>query len=301
MEKVRSVLRFGTPLCFRDRWEGRLDACEVDADWAVCNLIISRGLVLRQSVRFPFSAVSQWSADAVTLDCAADEAFGRRIPAQPPGQRLDSRTRVAGSQARLVGLMVDHRSRRATHLLLERGPFRLEDRLVPIQEAVLKDGAIVLNRQLEAHPIYRSDDDLIRAVRAALATHPYLSEDDRRGIIVEASDGVLSLRGNVRTAAARSWVQQCAQVDGALESRIEVIDDPALEIAVAKALAEASLFRQARVFVRAVRGAIVLTGYVPSLAVQGEVERVAAAVEGVRGVTARLQLQPAEQSQGPSR
>lgn len=295
MEKERSPLRFGSPLRFHDRWEGRLDACEVDADWAVCNLIISRGLVLRQSVRLPFSAVSQWSADVVTLDCAADEAFGRHIPAEPPGQRLDSRTRVAGTQARLVGLLVEHRSRRATHLLLERGPFLPEDRLLPIQEAVLKDSAIVLSRQLEAYPIYRSDDDLIHAVRAALADHPYLSEDDRRGLIVEASDGVLYLRGNVRTAAARGWAQQCAQqVDGALEIRNEVIDDPALEIAVAKALAEASLFRQARVFVRAVRGDIILTGYVPSLAVQREIERVAAAVEGVRGLTAKLQFQPAE-------
>jgi len=303
MEKLRSTLRFGAPLRFRDRWDGRLQACEVDADWAVCNLVIARGLIIRRSVRVPFSIVSEWSDDAIALDCTADEAFGRLI--RPQGvlsHRLDARSAVAGAKTRLVSLMVDHRSRQVTHLLLERGRIVPEDQLVPIQEAILKDGTIVLSKQAEAYPIYRPDEDLVYAVRAAMATHPYLSEDDRRGLVVEASDGVLYLRGNVRTAAARNWALECArQVNGVQEVHNEVVGDPSLETAVAKALADAGLFRRARVFVRAVRGGVILTGYVPSLDVQADVERVAAGVAGVRGLTAKLQLQPPEPSEGISR
>lgn len=302
MEKVRSALRFGVPLQFRDRWDGRLQACEVDADWAVRNLVIGRGLIFRQSVRLPFSAVSEWSDGAIALDCTADEAFGRQItPEGVPSRRLDAGTTVVGSVSRLVGLMVDRRSRQATHLLLEHGRVVPEGHLVSIEEAGVEGGRIVLRRQADAYPVYRTDDDLVYAVRSAIIAHRYLSEDDRRGLVVEASDGVLYLRGNVRTAAARRWVQESAQqVDDVREVRNEVVDDPSLEIAVAKALADAGLFQRARVFVRAVRGNIVLTGYVPSQAVQRDVERVAAGVAAVRGVTAKLQLQPVEESKGPS-
>lgn len=303
MEKVRSALRFGAPLRFRDRWDGRLHACEVDADWAVRNLVIGRGLIFRQSVRVPFSVVSEWPDGAIALDCTADEAFGRQVtPEGVPSRRLDARTTVAGTESRLVGLMVDRRSRQATHLLLEQGRVLPKGQLVPIPEAAIQGGIIVLRGQAEAYPVYRPDDDLVHAVRGALAAHPYLREYDRRSLVVEASDGVLYLRGNVQTAAARNWAQECAQqVDGAQDIRNEVVDDPSLEVAVAKALAEAGLFRQARVFVRAVRGDVVLTGYVPSPAVQGDVQRVAAAVPAVRSVTAKFQLQPAERDGGPSR
>jgi hypothetical protein len=56
MESARSALRLGCPVRFRDRWQGRLAALEIDDQWLVLNLVLSRGIFRRTEVKLPSSA-----------------------------------------------------------------------------------------------------------------------------------------------------------------------------------------------------------------------------------------------------
>ena len=294
MEKQRVPLRLGAPLQFRDRWDGQLIAAEVDSSWTVRNLLLRRGLLLRRTVRVPFSAVSRWDNDVVAFTASADEVFAATLtPMAVVANRIDAQTQVEGVKARLVGLLVHPATRAATHLLLDEGRFIPRERMIPVDRAVVEGGVIKLGAPAETFLHYRPDNDLIQAVRQRIAAHPYLGEDDRRGLRVEAVDGVVYLRGNVRTVAARNRAQECTtRVQGLQGVRNELVDDISLEIAVGQALAAAGLSRQARVFARSIKGELILTGYAPSQEVIAEIQRVASAVVGVRSVTAKLELQP---------
>src|SRR4030067_487890 len=43
MQSSRPLLRLGCPVRFRDRWQGRLAAFEIDEDWLVLNVVVSPG------------------------------------------------------------------------------------------------------------------------------------------------------------------------------------------------------------------------------------------------------------------
>jgi len=287
-------LRFGVPLRFADRWDGRLLACEVDSQWVVQNLVLCRGLLRRRRVRVPFAVVSHWDDEVVAFSAAADEVFaGGLSPVAVATYPLSAHRAVTGTNAKLVGLLVHHPSRRVSHLLLQRGSLVPQERMFPVDGVAMEAATIKLAGQVEASPLYRTDAELVQGVRQGIAIHPYLREDDRRGLNVEAVDGVVYLGGTVRTVAARNWAQECArQVHGVFSIQNEVVDDPSLEMAVGQALAAAGLFRQARVFVRSIKGEVLLSGFASSQEVINEIQQVAVRVAGVRGVSAKLQIQP---------
>lgn len=293
MQKTRSVLRFNCPVRFQDRWQGHLAAIEVDADWEVLNVVIARrGLLGSSSVRLPFSVVSDWSSSLLALDCTSEEAFARQIPPNAaPARTLSPRTPVAAPGARLTGALAERASRRVTHLLIARGLVGASH-LVPREQVSLEGDAVKLTAPLGDLPLYRSDEDLVQMVRQALSALPYLTGDDRRALQVEAADGVVVLRGNVRTPQGKLWALQAAQsVDGALSVQDQVIDDPHLEIAIGQALERAGLFHGARIYVRSNLGDVTLYGFVPSLAYIEEVLRTVHRVPGVRSVTSRLEIE----------
>lgn len=301
MERKRAPLRLNCSVRFQDRWQGRLSAVEIDPEGEVLNVTVTRGSILRStSARLPFSAVSEWSDTMLAFNCTSDEAFGRQIPpVAAPTRSLSPSVPVSAPGARLVGLLVERTSRRATHFLIARGVVG-QSRLVPREQVSLEGDVIRLAAPLDQMPVYRSDDELVERVRQALVALPYLTGDDRRGLQVEAVDGVIVLRGNVRTPHAKMWAAQAARsVDGALEVRDEVIDDPHLEIDVGFALERAGLFHDARVYVRANAGEVTLYGFVPSPAYAEEVVRVASRVPGVRAVVSRMEVEPPAQAAPP--
>lgn len=295
MQRTRSVLRLGCPVRFRDRWQGRLAALEVDDQWLVLNLVLSHGIFRPTEVKLPFTTASQWDDNAVSLDCTSYEAFDRQIPpVAVPARPLSARTPLAAGDARLAGVQVETASRRAGHLLLRRGLLASDLRLVPITDVVLEGGTIKLATQWHALPVYRRDPDLLQAVREALAVHPYLTADDRRGLAVEIVDGTAYVSGNVRTPQAEAYVHEAAvSVPGVTAVGGALTNDRQLEIEIGRALDVAGLFRHARVYVRAALGDVTIGGFVATEAATPDILRVVSAVPGVRSVEDRMEVESA--------
>lgn len=300
MESVRSVLRLGCPARFRDRWEGRVAALEVDDQWLVLNLVLSRGIFRPLAVKLPFSTVSEWDDDAVSLDCTSDEAFGRRIPpVAVPARPLSARTPLSAGDTKLAGVMMERASRRASHLVLSRGLFASDQRIVPVTDIALEGGVIKLAAQTHALPVYRRNSSLLQAVRDALAAHPYLTTDDRRTLKLEVVDGAAYISGNVRTPQAEANIYQAAAaVPGLTVVRDTVINDQQLEIDMGCALDAAGFSRHARVYVRAALGEVTLGGFANSEAVIPDIVKVASAVPGVRSVESRLEVEESAPPKG---
>jgi len=288
-------LRLGCPVRFRDRWQGRLAALEIDDQWLVLNLVLSRGIFRRTEVKLPFSAASRWDDDHLSLDCTSEEAFGRQIPpvAVPP-RPLSVRTPLSIRDARLAGALVERASRRASHLLLRWGLLAPGRHMVPVQNVTLSGGVIQLAAQTDALSIYRPDSELVEAVRDALAAHRYLTADDRRTLNVEVVDEVAHLSGNVRTPQAKAYVHEAAaSVPGVTAVEGTVADDRQLEIDVGRALDAAGLFRHGRIYVRSALGEVTLGGFVRAEAVTPDIVKVASGVPGVRAVDSRMEVEEA--------
>ncbi len=292
MQSTRSVLRLGGPVRFHDRWQGRLASFEVDDDWLVLNLVISRGIFRPSEVKLPFSIATDWDDDSLSLDCTSYEAFRREIPplAVPP-KPLSAKTPLSLANLKLAGALVERASRRAGHLMLSRGLFGTDQRVVAVEDIAFEGGTIRLAAQADALPIYRRDSELLQAVRDTLAAHPYLTADDRHSLSVEVVDGTAYLSGNVRTPQAEAHVREAASsVLGAAAVRGDVFNDRQLEIEIGQALNAAGLFRQARVYVRAALGEVTLGGFLTSTAPIPNILKVAEAVPGVRSLNNRMEV-----------
>jgi osmotically-inducible protein OsmY len=294
MEPTRSALRLKCPVRFKDRWQGRLTVFEVDDDWSVINLVVSRGIFRRTDVKLPFASAMDWNDD-VSLDCTSYEAFGRRIPpvAAPP-RPFSPETPLSAGDARLAGAMVERASRRVSHLLFSRKRRPSDQRLVPVQDVSLEGGVIMLPAQWHALSVYRRDSELAEAARNALVAHRYLTADDRRALKVEVIDAVAHVSGNVRTPRTAILVRETvASVPGIADVRSAVVDDRQLEFEIGRALDAAGLFRHGRIYVRATRGEVTLDGFVPAEAVISDVLRVVSSPAGVRSIEHRIVVEKA--------
>ncbi len=292
MDVKSAPLCLDSPVRFRDRWEGRLYAFEVDEAWTVINLVIKRGLLRTAIVKLPFSGASDWSEDHVSVDLTSEGAFGRQPPpVVVPGLLLSRDLALSAGGAHVAGAIVERGSRRMRWLLIRRGLGASRERVVAVEQLSFEGESLRLGAQIESLPIYRSDEGLRSLVRAALAGHPYLTASDRRAITVEVSDGIVCLAGNVRNAQARASAEQAAaSVDGTTSLPSQIVDDIHLEAALAQALDKAGLLRSAEVYPRSLLGEVTLFGQASSAPVAEDVHRVALQVPGVRSVTARLDL-----------
>jgi len=253
-------------------------------------VVARRGLLRATTVKLSFAAAIDWSRERISFDCSSDEAFGRQMPpVAAPARTLSARS-LAAPGARLAGALVERGKRQVTHLLIARGVAWAQERKAAVGEVSFEDGRLRLAVQIERLPIYRDDGDLLLLAREALARQPHLTADDRRGLTVEAADGVVRLGGNVRTEQAKHWAEQAAaSVDGAASVRNEIRDDIGLEMAVAQALDRAGLFRTATVYARSSLGEVTLFGYAPSAAMVAEIVRIASQTPGVRSMANRLE------------
>src|SRR3990170_4552406 len=150
MQSTRPLLRLGCPVRFRDRWQGRLVAFEIDEGWLVLNVVVSRGLFRPVEVRLPFSIADAWDDGALSLDCTSDQAFGRELPpVAAPAMPLSARTPVAAADVRLAGALVERESRRVSRLLLAAGLLTRDTRIVDVTGVALEGGVVHLAAQLD--------------------------------------------------------------------------------------------------------------------------------------------------------
>src|SRR3972149_3318430 len=105
MQSTRPLLRLGCPVRFRDRWQGRLAAFEIDEDWLVLNIPVSPGLFRPGGGRLPFP-IPAAPRDGAALARASrrDQASGRELPpVAAPAMPISARPPVSAAEARLVG------------------------------------------------------------------------------------------------------------------------------------------------------------------------------------------------------
>lgn len=283
-------LRLGSPAMFTDKWEGRLTSIEVDEDWRVLNVGVSRGGLRRQtSVRLPFSAAVAWSGARVAFACRSAQAFARELPpVAAPARPLSVSTPVSVAGATLVGLLVEPTHRAATDILLRIGR---EERRAHLQDLRWEGKTLGLTVQPEALPLYVADEELVRRVLAALSDRHLLAPEDRRTVVAEASGGVVQLTGNVRTkAAARRAAAAAATVPGVVRVENAIVDDASLEVTAGRALDAAGLQRTAQIFVRSAWGEVTLLGRAPTVAIAEEAVRVVRDLPGVRTVRSCVQI-----------
>jgi osmotically-inducible protein OsmY/sporulation protein YlmC with PRC-barrel domain len=211
--------------------------------------------------------------------------FARAIRA---GQRVEA---TDGTVGKVDVVLVDKATQRATHFTVRKGLLLHRDIMVPvgwiaeIQDDVIKLG--VPKAALEHLPAYVPDQQLQWAVEDALWSDPTLIESVlyESTISVSARDGVVTLRGNVRSSAQRQYIEQvAARVKGVLSINNYLVADDELESTVTEALHDDPRTQGTRINVHSWFGYVHLAGDVPTREVKEAAEQIAAQVPGVRSV-----------------
>ena len=166
----------------------------VDADGRVIGIVTEGDLILRQAAPRARHWWHRFFADPDGLARDYQKAAGTTV-----GEVM---TRVVVSVS--PSLEIDSAARILHDRGLRRAPVVRNERLV----GILARGDLV--KALAAAPVFKvwvPDDELVRALRARIKAEPWTSV----GIVVEASDGVITLRGTVASEAERSALETMAR------------------------------------------------------------------------------------------
>jgi len=284
-------IRLGSRSCFEDRWQGRVSSLEVDESWDVLNIGISSGFLFTSvSVRLPFTAVTKWSDDAVTIASSSFKAFAREIPpVAAPARPLDASTPISSPGMKFAGLVVRPSDRRVAEVLLSKGVGVIYR--VPVKDISFSGKTLAVAIESTQLVRYHPDADIHEHVHRSIAEDAALTPDDKRSIDAEVEDGIVTLRGNVRVKATREYlIGLASNAPGAVEVRDEVKDDFEIEAAAGQALDAAGAQREAQVYVRSNLGDVTLYGSAPSLRHAEDITRVVVRLPGVRNVSNRMRI-----------
>ncbi len=284
-------LSLGAAVQFRDRWQGRLAAVEVDEAWEVLNLVIRRGLFRwSNSVKLPFSAARAWSDKRVTFESTSREAFSREVPpVAAPARPLSANTPISLPGAGLSGLLVEPTGHRVREVIIGRGGSRKNR--VPVSEISFEGKGMRIVAQAENLALYVPDEELSLRVRHILGRDGVLTGEERGSVSADVSAGVVTLKGNVRTKRPRERIAELAAgVEGATALRNQVVDDIDLELEIGQALSRSGVQRNADVYARSTLGEVALFGSAPSSRAVDDIVRVISRVPGVRSVRSRIEV-----------
>jgi osmotically-inducible protein OsmY len=153
----------------------------------------------------------------------------------------------------------------------------------------------ITKRDLKRLPTSRPDDVLVALVNQALWEDTLLRRTDYRQIHVRVENGIAYLSGYVSSASMSSGAERAAlKVDGIWKVENDLSIDRDLEIAVAQAIGNDPLARNARVFVGVKNGFVTLTGQAPGLDSRRAAQEQAVAMPRVRGVTNSIRVPGAD-------
>lgn len=217
------------------------------------------------------------------------------------GMEVVLRDQVSGAArkaGRVAVVLLDPRSRHATHFVMRKGRFATRDLIVPLswaaeitRERILLDADA---RQLDHLPEYRPDDEIGHDVEQALYEAPaFTNGPDFYTIRVAVRDGVVTLQGNVRDGARKREAEHVARkVRGVLDVRNELVADEELASAVEHALRGDERLRIDDLRVESLLGLVLLRGRVESSEQREEAARVVHRVRGVQAVSNSLLVFP---------
>ncbi len=283
-------LILGSRVVFNDGNSAQLTSFEVDESWEVLNLVVSKGLFRwRQRVRLPFSAATAWSESAIDLGCTRPEAFSREIPpVAAPSRPISDETPMALAGSKVSGALVNTQTRRATSLIVRVGAKRLR---VPASDVTFEGKTLRLTVQPEALEEHRTDEDIAADAWRLLRDDQVIVPDVLGGLEVSSAGGVLTLTGNVRRNSTKVRAEALVSgVAGITELRSKLKDDLHLEIVIGAQLNSAGIQRIAAIYPRSSLGEVILFGRAPTAEVAEDATRIASGVDGVLGVTSRVEI-----------
>lgn len=287
----RLVLPFGTRARFADRWCGRLAAISMDPLRRTVIALEFTSLLVRTPRRVLIEAVVGAAPGSIQLDEAPAIAVGDRA-----GVRVVANHGVVwGGEERVDatvrGVIIDRPRRSLVALIVSRwwGPrFRLP------ADQVTELGSRALRVQPHTPPLgrlqrYRADEDIRAEAVAAIRAERTLLARDAGAVQVSVRDGVVRIRGNVRTwLMHRGVIEAVKRVPGILAARDELVEDRGLEIAAASALASDPRTRALNLSVSAHLGEVQVAGRVPGQELAALAIAVVSAVPGVRSARSAL-------------
>lgn len=285
-----SPLRLGARVCFSDRWQGRVTSLDIAEDWEVLNLTVASGMLFfANSVKLPFTEALRWSEDALYLSANSFKAFAREVhPVAAPSRPISTDTPTAHAGTKLAGLVISPQSRKATEVLISRGVGRAFR--VPVSQVVFDGKTLTLGFQTDNLAEFRSDDEILRAVKDAISGDSHLTPDDKSRLDFRVENGIAYADGNLRVRPTRNHVEEVlSRVPGVLAFKDEIIDDITLETNIGLALDRAGIARQSGVYARSNLGEVVLYGHAPSPRVVDDIVREVVKTPGVRHVTTKLE------------
>jgi osmotically-inducible protein OsmY len=203
-----------------------------------------------------------------------------------------------GHSGKITRLLADKDGRLGRFVIQARGWSRRKV-LLPMDHIERIDEAAVYlsitKRDLKRLPTSRPDDVLVALVNQALWEDTLLRRTDYRQIHVRVENGIAYLSGYVSFPSMSSGAERAAlKVDGIWKVENDLTIDRDLEIAVAQAIGNDPLAKNARVFVGVKNGFVTLTGQAPGLESRRAAQEQAVALPRVRGVTNSIRVPGAD-------
>jgi osmotically-inducible protein OsmY len=291
-------VRFGTPVTASDGASGTVAHVLVDPAARIATHVgVRLGRLQGQTYNVPVAAVARADSEGATLTITRDDLSKSAPAAAASLARLFHRTEVANGQ-KTIGHLRQISFTRAGgglhRMVVGRGAGRdVYIAATSAQSFGEKRITVQLSQaDLDSLTLYRPDSDLQREAEAALFDYPRL-RIDLAGIDLRAIDGEIWLLGHVSSELnSRLVVEQLRSLRDLAAIHNHLIADPDLAAAVAAALAHDPRTRGQAIGVYPTLGQVRLGGVVDSPATAAAAWQVAAAVHGVLGVIAQLEVRP---------
>jgi osmotically-inducible protein OsmY len=292
-------LRLGSPVCFEDRWKGKVTALDITEHWEVLNLTVSAGtLFSQQSVKLPMTVVKSLDGRAVNIAATSDKAFAREIPpVAAPARPVSSDTPLSRAGLRFDGALLNVDSHyHVAEVLVSRG---LTTFRVPLSQVDFEGATLRFVSAPEDLPQYYFDDDILEQIKRRIVDDKVLMPDEKMRLKSEVDAGVAILSGNVWVRSAREYVAALVGgIPGVVSVQDEVADDIDIEAKIGVSLLREGL-AHTRVSARANLGHVIVFGAAASSRQVEDIERTIRRVPGVRQVTIRLTVNPAILAEQP--
>lgn len=287
MAKI-AALRLGSPVCFDDRWKGKVTALDVTEQWTVQNVAVSAGSFFsQQTVKLPITAVKSIIGDALRFNGTSVQAFAREIPPiASPARPVSVETPISNQNMRFAGFVVDTEAHYSVEeVLVSRGQTTYR---VALDHVQFEGKTLMFTSTPDDLPQYYFDGDVLDQIKRNITEDRTLTGYEKMRIEPSVDGGVVGLSGNIFVATTRPHLQALVgQVPGVVSIRDEVADDFEIETAIGLALQREGLAHQ-RVWARASLGDVIVGGSASSQRNAEDISRAAAKVRGVRKVSNRL-------------
>lgn len=270
-------------------WAGRLKGAYLaPRTGQVTHLLVQRG-PLRTPAPFPLSGARQAPGGELVLAQGQESEGPRRGSLLLSPER--ALRRPDGPAAPLSGLIVDGAGRSILYLLAR---YRGQTRAIPMGLVKnLASGSPSMDlypEEFQSLPTYLPQREALESARAAL------SEADPTGrtfarVGLDVRGGTVFLSGNARLPSDQRDAEEAVRrAPGILAVEGHITSDYEIELAVARAVAQAGLMRRGLVLVKSSLGQVTLRGTLPSQDLVDQAANLASAVPGVRQVTQEVSL-----------